>query len=251
MSKCAYCPSTGPFTKEHIWPKSLIQKYESLKTYNPKTNKFYQGEAVIKDVCSVCNNEKLSPLDNYLSSLYDNFLGQVVEAGEPARIEFDYSLLLRALLKISYNSTRASDNISSKKLLQTYAKFIIDGVYCKKVVLRLQIVTSSRMVDATNGVERIIRPVMMRCALVPYDGPLAQRFCIRMIAINSFWFFIVIPYKDEPLHKWEELLDGLSKWVTPTGVLIEQTASKILIPVEKTTYLHADLFGSLLSANHG
>ncbi len=107
------------------------------------------------------------------------------------------------------------------------------------------------MVDATNGVERIIRPVMMRCALVPYDGPLAQRFCIRMIAINSFWFFIVIPYKDEPLHKWEELLDGLSKWVTPTGVLIEQTASKILIPVEKTTYLHADLFGSLLSANHG
>lgn len=48
MSKCAYCPSTGPFTKEHIWPKALIQKYDDLKTYYPKSNKFYTGEPVIK-----------------------------------------------------------------------------------------------------------------------------------------------------------------------------------------------------------
>jgi hypothetical protein len=44
MSKCAYCPSTGPFTKEHIWPRALIQKYDDLRTYNPKSNKFYSGE---------------------------------------------------------------------------------------------------------------------------------------------------------------------------------------------------------------
>jgi len=248
MSKCAYCPSSGPFTREHIWPRSLIQKYDSLKTYNPKTNKYYQGDAVIKDVCSICNNEKLSMLDSYLSSLYDNFLGRIVEAGEQATIEFDYSLLLRSLLKISYNSTRASDNVASKNLLQTYANFIIDGGYCKTVMLQLQIVTSSRMMDLESGAERTIRPVMMRCALVAYGGPLAHRFCIRMIAINSFWFYLIIPYKDEPPHIWDELLHGLSDWATPTGILIEKTSTKLFVPVEKTTYFHSDLLGSLLSA---
>jgi len=248
MNKCAYCLSTGPFTKEHIWPKALIQKYEALKTYNPKSNKFYTGEAVIKDVCAECNNKRLSPLDSYLSQLYDNFFHKILSPGEAADFEFDYSLLLRALLKISYNSTRASDNEKSKILHKNFANFIANGGYARKMMLRLQIVTSSRAVNLTDHSEHIMAPELMRCGIVSYDGPLAHRFCIRMIAINSFWFYLIVPYKDEAVHKWKELLNGLVNWTTPTGVLIETNTKKIHIPVGKTTYMHRDLLGSLLQA---
>lgn len=246
MNKCAYCPSTGPFTKEHIWPKALIKKYDNLKTYNPKSNKFYTGESVIKDVCAICNNEKLSPLDGYMSMFYDKSLHRIIAAGETAHIEFDYSLLLRSLLKISYNSTRASNNTASKALHEKFANFIISGGYGRKIMLRLQIVTSSRMVNLADKSEQIIRPEMMRCALISYNGPLSRRFCVRMIAINSFWFYIIIPYKNEAEHKWREFLAEFSNWTTPTGVLIDSSMSQLHIPVEKSTYFHLDLLGSLL-----
>lgn len=249
MNRCAYCPSTGPFTKEHIWSKALIHKYEDLRTYNPKSNRFYTGEPVIKDVCATCNNEKLSPLDDYMSMLYDKSLHRILAAGESANIEFDYSLLLRSLLKISYNSTRASNNAASKKLHEEFANFIANGGYSRKVMLRLQIVTSSTMVNLTDRSEQIIRPEMMRCALISYNGPLNRRFCVRMIAINSFWFYIVIPYKNEAEHKWREFLTAFSNWTTPTGVLIDSSMSHLHIPVTKTTYFHRDLLGSLLDAN--
>jgi hypothetical protein len=250
MNKCAYCPSTGPFTKEHIWPKALIQKYESLRTYNSNTNRFYTGEPVIKDVCAVCNNVKLSPLDGYLSQLYDTFFDKIIDAGKSVNFEFDYSLLLRALLKISYNSTRASDNEKSKTVHAKFSNFIANGGYSRKVMLRLQIVTNSRAVNLTDQSEHIMAPELMRCGIVPYDGPLAHRFCIRMVAINSFWFYLIIPYKEESEHKWRELLNGLTNWPTPTGVLIERNSRKIHIPVDKTTYMHIDLLGSLLQAQH-
>ncbi len=72
MKSCAYCNGNGLLTKEHIWPRSLITKYEGLKTYNPRNNTFYNGEPVIKDVCATCNNVHLSKLDYYLSELYEN-----------------------------------------------------------------------------------------------------------------------------------------------------------------------------------
>jgi hypothetical protein len=249
MNKCAYCSSTGPLTKEHIWPKALIKKYEALKTYNPKSNKFYIGEAIIKDVCSECNNKNLSPLDDYLSQLYDSFFHKILSPGEAANFEFDYPLLLRALLKISYNSTRASDNEKSKILHAKFANFIVKGGHARKIMLRLQIVTSSRAINLTDQSEHILAPELMRCGIVNYDGPLAHRFCVRMIAINSFWFYLIIPYKDEAEHKWKDLLNGLANWITPTGVLIKTGTNKIHIPAEKTTYMHRDLLGSLLQAH--
>lgn len=74
MKNCAYCGKSEKLTKEHIWPNTLIKKYEDLLTYNKNQNKFYKGDAVIKDVCSECNNIHLSKLDSYLSGLFDAYL---------------------------------------------------------------------------------------------------------------------------------------------------------------------------------
>lgn len=248
-NSCAYCPSSGPFTREHIWPKSLIIKYEELHTFNPRTNKFYTGEAVIKDVCATCNNDKLSPLDTYLTKLFDASFDRVLQPGESANLEFDYSLLLRGLLKISYNSARAFSDTKTKTLHAQFANHILQGGYSPKIMLRLQVVTSSKVRNLIDGSEEIWSPDAMRCAVIKYDGPLASRFCIRMVAINSFWFYLIIPYKQEPNHKWDEFLHGFSNWITPPGILLEKSTCTLHIPKEKTTYLHPTLLGSLLHAD--
>jgi hypothetical protein len=247
-SKCAFCPSSGPFTKEHIWPKSLIQKYEELRAFSPKTNTFYKGEAVIKDVCATCNNEKLSILDTYLSKIFDSSFGRILQPGESAQLKFDYELLLRGLLKISYNSARASADEKTKALYAKFANYIAHNGYCPKIMLRLQVVTSSRARNLDDGSEEPFSPELMRSAVIKYNGPLGGRFCIRMVAINSFWFYLITPYKQEPNHKWDELLNGFSEWVMQPGVLVEKGTCALDIPKEKTTYFHPALLGSLLQA---
>jgi hypothetical protein len=249
MKICAYCGAADPATKEHIWPKSLIDKYESLRTYNPKTNKYFVGDPVIKDVCSYCNNEDLSKLDAYLSKLYDQSFCRIVMPGEDVTFEYNYELLLRSILKISYNSSRA---FGDKKVItahEVFKKYIIKGGYSAPVLLRLQIVTGASIVGRTGGPERVLNPEAMRCATMDYDGALKHRFLIRMVAVNSYWFYLILSYKKEPEHKWKEFLNGFSSWATPAGVAVKKGDQSIYIPVSKTTYMHPSLLGKLLLAD--
>jgi hypothetical protein len=249
MNRCSYCNKQGTLTKEHIWPRSLITKYE--KNYNPRINAFYKGEAVIKDVCAICNNVHLSKLDTYLNGLYEKYLQHILLPGDAACIEYDYNLLLRALLKISFNSARAFADDKTTKLLSKYSHFIIDNSYLPKTVLRLQIVTASKMINIETGFDDgLFEPVHLRCATLAYDGRLSHRFLVRLVAINCFWFYIVSPYKAEPEHKWREFLEGLSHWKTPTGITLSPASRVVNIPREQTTYMHPVLLGVLRAAKH-
>lgn len=248
MSKCAYCDLDRPPTKEHIWPKALIDKYDGLHTYNPRRNNFHRGEPVVNDVCAVCNNKLLSPLDAYLSDRFDCIFSKIVEPGQTAEIEYEFQKLLRSLLKISYNSSRSSEDIKPSQLLSRYAKYILNGGYAPTIHLRLQIVTSARAINLDEGAESAVHPTALRVGTLAYDGPLANRFLVRLVGINSYWFYIAIPYKSEPPHKWREFLDGLADWRTPTGIEIPSDKSNLMIPVSRTTYMHPALLGSLLGA---
>lgn len=248
MSACAYCGQDRPSTKEHIWPKALIDKYEALQTFNPRKSNFFRGEPVVKDVCAPCNNNDLSPLDAYLSELFDRFFSKIIEPGQAAALEYDYQRLLRALLKISYNSSRSVEGSHTRQLLSRYAKYILSGGYAPRVCLRLQVITSARVINLTDETESSFRPEALRVGALAYDGPLSHRFIVRLVGINSYWFYIAIPYKAEPPHKWREFLNGLADWKTPMGVEIPPNASHLAIPVNKTTYMHPALLGSLLGA---
>lgn len=251
MKHCTYCNGQGSLTKEHIWPRSLITKYEGLKTYNPRINTFYNGEAVIKDVCATCNNIHLSKLDTYMSNLHEKYFQHILLPGDAACIEYDYNLLLRALLKISFNSARAFAEDKTTKLLSKYSRFIIDNSYSPKTMLRLQIVTASKRINLETGVdEGLFEPVHLRCATLGYNGRLSRRFLVRMVAINCFWFYIVLPYKAEPEHKWREFLEGLGNWITPTGITLSPGVRTVNIPREQTTYMHPELLGTLRTAKH-
>lgn len=249
MKNCAYCGHDEPLTKEHIWPRSLIEKYEILKAYNPKNNKFHDGEPTIKDVCANCNNGNLSKIDTYLSSLYDKYFFNIIKPGENATFEYDYNQLLRALLKISYNSARASNEEKSKKLHSLFKKYILEGTYCPPIMMRLQIVTASKSINMGDGSQSDFIPQFLRCGTLAYNGPLSHRFLVRLLAINSYWFYIIIPYKVEASHKWNEFLEGLYNWKTPLGLKLELNKTTLNIPVNKTTYMHSQLLGSLLNAD--
>lgn len=249
MGFCAYCGAAAVMTKEHIWAASLIRKYESLLTYSKKTHRFYKGEATIRDVCAQCNNVVLSALDEYLADLFDKFFRRFLNPGEQAALEYDYDMLLRALLKVSYNSSRSSGNDIASKYLKKYVKYIMEGSYRGDVMLRLQVVTSSRLVDLEGTDYGVLNPELLRCGQVPYDGVLSERFIIRLVALNCFWFFIIIPKKNESKHKWKVLLDGLSSWRgMPHGVLVRPETKSVVIPPGKTTYFDPVLMDSMKDA---
>jgi hypothetical protein len=221
-----------------------------MMTYNPRKHNFYVGEPVVKDVCAICNNKHLSKLDSYLSSLYDTNFAKILAPGEDATFSYQYDLLLRVLLKISYNSSRACSETSEIKLLSNFSKYILHGGYHRRVMLHLQIVTAAKMMNADTG-ELLgdFSPIHLRCGWVPYDGALNQHFLVRFVAINSFWFYLILSRKSEEDSKWRIFIDGFRMWKTPRGILVDPTADYLHIPVNQTTYMHPELLGLLQYAN--
>src|SRR6266571_5236600 len=129
LSTCAYCGGPGPFTKEHVWPTSLYERFVADATARPhffldrSPDKFVLGEPTIRDVCAGCNNGELSRLDGYACQLYDSFLHRQFEDGESVVFEYDYDRLLRWLLKIAFNSARV--HRSDTGILGYYRNYIL------------------------------------------------------------------------------------------------------------------------------
>jgi len=249
MKTCSYCNSTAPLTKEHIWPSNLIKKYEEkLASYNKKIDKLVYSDPVIKDVCANCNNVLLSPLDAYLSNLYDLWLYKSLNPGESTRIEFDFELLSRALLKISYNSARAIANDEIKKAHEKFKNYILNGGYLTGFRLRLLVVTKAKIIADGEELEQKFPVTQLRCADIAYDGVLSHRFFVRLIAINSFWFYLIISKKPEKEDKWKKFMEGFSSWKVQPGILIKPAMKELDIPVNKTTYMSPELMGTLMDA---
>ena len=248
MKRCAYCGQVASLTAEHIWPSCLVRKFDdSPITYTQRKNSFYVGDPVIKDVCANCNNVKLSPLDSYMCALYEEHFSRILAPGENASIRFQYDKLLRGLLKISYNSARAhSGDTTAAKALEGFSAYLLGGEHKPAISLRLQVVTWSHGVTRAGEPTGALRPHSLRVATMSYDGHLSHRFVVRLVGINSYWFFLIIARKREPPHKWHAFLDGFSRWSTPTGVPIPDHSTQLDVPRERTTYMHPALLGNLL-----
>jgi hypothetical protein len=240
-------------TKEHIWPKALIERWDSeLKTYNPKTEKFYTGEPVIKDVCAKCNNVRLSQLDQYLIEVYDSQMKDHIQAGSAVVFRYSYDLLLRSLLKISFNSCRATGDdrkaIIAHQRIRSYV--LGESKRPKGVTVRLQIVTLSKGINEKGEmVHADFSHDAMRCAKILFTGSQADKFQIRLVAIKSFWFYLIIPIGRYTRKEKSSFIEEFKKWKIQPGVAIQSTHGEVIIPVEKTTYMHPALLGTLLFAN--
>jgi hypothetical protein len=109
--KCAYCGENSALTNEHVFPECFRKTFDAISFAKTQSgDKAVFSALEIGDVCSLCNNARLSPLDTYLCSLNDKYFVNLVHSGDRVRFQYDYDLLLRMLPKIGYNVARASQD---------------------------------------------------------------------------------------------------------------------------------------------
>ena len=106
--RCAYCDQVGPATREHVFPDCLQKDLDLITSVKTALGeKPIASAQEVRDVCALCNNVRLSPLDSYLCELNTRYFSKVVRPGDSTRFRYDFDLLLRTLLKIGYNVARA------------------------------------------------------------------------------------------------------------------------------------------------
>jgi hypothetical protein len=76
----------------------------------------------VRDVCQTCNNGPLSYLDAYGSKLWRKYFAHALQAPVDVVFDYDYDLLRRWLLKISYNDARSSPNASA--IIEAHRPFV-------------------------------------------------------------------------------------------------------------------------------
>ncbi|HHQ4674985.1 TPA: hypothetical protein ACSP2I_002292 [Aeromonas veronii] len=241
---CAFCGTGGDLSREHIFPNGVIRKYENeMLSINDKSDRTFKSDLVVKDVCENCNNEALSKIDAPFVELYEKYMLIPKKPGDSVTFHFNYNLLLRELLKISYNSARASsDGLKAINALKKYVPYILGKVYdANDIHLRLQIVTSSKTLNTETNESGELTASLLRSAKMGYNGHLNSSFIIRLVAFNSFWFYLIVPLKKINSSKQKAFIDGFVNSYHLPGIAIDKDMTSVTITKEKTTYMHPSL----------
>ncbi|GIP44452.1 hypothetical protein J45TS6_29110 [Paenibacillus sp. J45TS6] len=191
MKLCAYCGLSKPLTKEHIWPKGIINRVPTyIGRYSERANKVQAGELVIKDVCQTCNNGILSGLDDYLCKLFDAFFKDFVREHEIVNFEYDYDLLARVLLKLSFNTARASRQ--PIEYFNSLIPYILgsERIRPENFSLLVQIVKPSKVLE--KGFIRNLYPSGVRSGRFELPNLKHENVQYRLVSINSFYFYLLL-----------------------------------------------------------
>lgn len=127
MTICAYCQRDRQPTREHVIPAFLYafqrQLEDGIIGWNEVAQRMVGGEGKVKDVCAYCNNTVLGELDAYGKQLLADS-GLLVQnyTKTTLSLKYNYALLLRWLLKISFNSSR-TDGVHAP-ILSQHVQFI-------------------------------------------------------------------------------------------------------------------------------
>jgi hypothetical protein len=232
--KCAFCNGSGKLTREHIWPRCIIERTPSYNArYLGQIETFFEGDLTVKDVCVSCNNGPLSALDNYICELYDAHFSRIAAARQPRNFVFDSQQLFRWLLKASYNSARA--NQTDTDVLARYAPFVLNGGNSpSEFEVRLELIRPSRNPNYRPGTSapREIPPLSTRCCRIEVpNNPVPGRI-IRLVAINSFYFWLIFWPSDADRTAVQETLPGSS--------IVPNSRKMTLFPRREMLELHAN-----------
>lgn len=186
--RCAYCDMSSSLTREHIWPGSIIRRVGERASYNPRAGRLLWTEMVISDVCGSCNNGPLSKLDVYGVELYERYFGNYYFGTQSIDFVYDYQRLAKWLLKLSFNAARANRSDSAR--LARYAPFLIDpnSVLPNDFSIAVDLVLPAQ---ATKHKEAIL-PASNRICRIDFTKPVDDWCTVRMVAINSYYFWILI-----------------------------------------------------------
>jgi hypothetical protein len=197
---CAYCGDVAELTREHVVPNFIYKSNPLGKFgYNPRADAFINWEAQVKDVCARCNNQHLSVLDSYLKYVYkDNHIDTLITDENPVRFRYDFVLLCRALLKLSYNCLRfkGSDTVWLKPF-SDYILYGVDypghlGVKLGVEVLRCHKITEEerKYMDGEVKAWLYLPPHVIRFGQI--GGKAVGDLLVRYVFLKNYCFYIII-----------------------------------------------------------
>lgn len=228
--ECAYCGSAGPFTDDHVWPSCFLDHFgRQAAHFSVRGQQVHGADYVVKDVCKTCNSERLSPLDSYFCRLYDEYFSHLHDFDSTATLHYDFSLLARSLLKIAYNSAR--QGLSNPEPLWMLRGFIAGRDPCPMQLAIFAELVSPTMVPQLDGSICKVMPNMYRSALGKYLGPGADRILLRVVAVNSNYFHLIVPLKmlsyvdfEEVVNQFAERLKGVVRLSPELGQVTIRTS---------------------------
>lgn len=203
---CAYCGKQGPLTREHIWPKWLHNTQEYGLKYHSAVDKVIPAEHVIKDVCSECNNGPLSKLDDYGKSLHHRYFGKTYQEVKRSTFKYDFEKLSKWLLKIAFNSARAS-HAPDADLLGLYGPCLIENE-CSPIHVGVSVALMGQLIaiDPASGHTKVSEIRWCRSGPIEQSEREAAVFSARTIMINSWYFGIAVMKKTHFMDHEAEML---------------------------------------------
>jgi hypothetical protein len=202
MAICAYCAVDSPLTREHVTPKFVYQylKIEGKHVgWNRRMETWKSNlENVTKDVCAKCNNGPLAELDAYGKQFFEINQLHDQRYEKSLVLRYDFQLLSRWLLKISFNASRAS----TLGLLDhdKYLSYILNGKPSpdfRYLCLRCELLKPLRVADYpdlesigtyTVANERYINPLQFR--LFTLKPTASDPWVARCIQIGGVMFHL-------------------------------------------------------------
>lgn len=236
---CAYCREKRRLTKEHIWPKSIIKRVSERPSYNPKAGKLLWTEMVIADVCETCNSGPLSALDSYGAELYDRYFAHYYFGPEPINFECDYQRLAKWLLKLSFNAARM--NRSDHLRLSKYAQYLIDD---RDLPNDFTIAADLVLPGSLGRQTEPLLPASNRICRIDFVTSIDDWCTVRLVAINSYYFWILIQDIPDSEVKIEHAKAVISE-IRGTALLRDQGSASLRSHGANIFDIHKDLFKSL------
>lgn len=213
MSKlCAFCDLPRRLTREHIWPNGFLKRNSYGLRYSSRAGRAHGGDLIVRDVCEVCNNGPLSNLDAYACKLHDTNFGAFPEHGEAVQFQFEYSKLMRWLIKVAFNSARAQGHQDAELLRRYRAAILAEGDNCPIYVNAFLAIVGPGKLDFPGG--RSSEKIYPKAAR---SGPVIvptvngyQHVSSRMVMINAYFFTLIISRTPQmPADEVGDLIRGI------------------------------------------
>jgi hypothetical protein len=204
---CAYCDRERTATREHVWPSCFLDRYgrEAAK-FSVKSQKVHGADYVVGDVCAECNGGRLSEADAYFCLLYDKYFYHLHDFESKVVFEYDYGLLLRSLLKISFNSARAGGS-NTEPFLPCRAFMLGEKGAPLNVASFIELVSPSLWPDKNDAsIVHKVFPNTFRAIIARFTKPGGEKLLYRVVAVNSFFFHVHLPLQEMPNGEFERIV---------------------------------------------
>ncbi len=194
-ASCAFCGLSGSLTRDHVWPSCFLDRVgRNAAHFSHQSQRVHGADVVVGDVCADCNNSLLTTLDAYFCQLYDAFFSAPQGFNATVAFCYDYDLLVRSLLKIAFNSARSAGSSTEPFLL--YREYILHGQpRPKQLEIFAELVSPTYVADTSEPSGRRTFPPegLYRSAITQLLTPHGGDLHTRIIAVNSYYFHLVIP----------------------------------------------------------